>query len=122
MQYTWAVGDAAEQGNLSWRQRHDADAAFSPAAISNITHVTDDEYGPAIIFEPRQCAMPGCRGFEHPATVLDFYIHMEEDAHARWLLVPLPTPALSAARKASLTHILSIDTIQKLTRKTLTLP
>ena len=60
----------------------DADAPFSPATI---THITDEEYGPYVVFEPHQCAMPGCLGFERPVTVLEFYTHMEDEPHARWL-------------------------------------
>lgn len=65
----------------------DADAAFSPATI---THVTDEEYGPYVVFEPHQCAMPGCLGFERPVTVLEFHTHIEVEPHAIWLFNDSP--------------------------------
>jgi hypothetical protein len=52
----------------------------------SLTGVTDDEYGPSVTFEPYPCPMPGCQeDFKSYATVLDFYLHMEEDSHATWL-------------------------------------
>jgi hypothetical protein len=53
---------------------------------SSITHVTHEEYDSSTFFEPYPCAMPGCEDlFEQPVTVLQFYTHMEEHAHLRWL-------------------------------------
>jgi hypothetical protein len=66
----------------------DIDTTFSDDAETNLipTHTTDEEYGPFMVFEPDPCTMPGCQGFEkNLMTVIEFYNHMEQDGHARWL-------------------------------------
>jgi hypothetical protein len=53
---------------------------------SDITHVTDNAYGPSAVFEPYPCTIPDCEEqFSHGATVLEFYLHMEEAPHANRL-------------------------------------
>jgi hypothetical protein len=52
----------------------------------SLTGVKDDEYGPFVACEPYPCSMPGCQEkFEGRVTVLEFYLHMEDDTHAKWL-------------------------------------
>jgi hypothetical protein len=60
--------------------------ANSDVESSDITHVTNKDYGSSVVFEPYPCTMPGCEEqFDNGTTVLQFYIHMEEATHANWL-------------------------------------
>jgi hypothetical protein len=52
----------------------------------SLTGVEEGEYGPNVACEPYSCSMPGCQErFEGRVTVLEFYLHMEDDTHAKWL-------------------------------------
>jgi hypothetical protein len=58
----------------------------SDVESSNITHVTDKDYGSLVVFEPYPYTMPGCEDqFDNGTTVLQFYLHMEEATHVNRL-------------------------------------
>jgi hypothetical protein len=60
---------------------------FSPIiGQTPLQSVSIDEYGPSAAVEPYPCPVPGCsEALEGHTIVIQFYLDMEEETHARWL-------------------------------------